>query len=194
MQLGIFLPVSLSQGFQSFLQRDGILPQMSSVVVPCHLPPQISWLPTPAATSSLFMIALPRCINFSGSLVPWQSVCQADHLKFRYRVMVTVETRWRRGEQGFARLPWPQLGVLRDCVLPVDRKQACPSSTRVGSPRERFDDCVNDRLPHRAPDLCSLPLHQWSHYVSRLPTTVPPEPGSAPAHPLHDPAGCTSGF
>ena len=130
---------------------------MSSVVVPCHLPPQISWLPTPAAVSSLFMIGLPCCINFSGSLVPWPSVCQADHLEDRYRVTVMVETRRWRGEQGFARLPWPQLGVLHDCVLPEDRKQACPSSTRVGSPQERFDDCVNDRLPRRAPDLCSLP-------------------------------------
>lgn len=86
------------------------------------------------------MIALPLCINFSGSLGPWQSVCQADHLEVGYRVVVMVETRQRRVSRA---LPG-SLAVLHDCVLSENRKQACPSSTRVGSPQERFDDCVND--------------------------------------------------
>ena len=55
--------------------------------------------------------------------------------------MVTVETRRRRVEQGFAGLPWPQLAALHDCVLPENRKQASPSPTRAESPRERFEDC-----------------------------------------------------
>lgn len=71
------------------------------------------------------MIALPLCINFSGSLGPWQSVCQADHLEVGYRVVVMVETRQRRVSRALPGSLGPSLlSFMTACSLKTGNRPA----------------------------------------------------------------------